>query len=143
MGDFNLNLLNPSECFTLTQFLLLNDCTILNKIDEEFITRYQVYENKMVSKSIIDHFHTNFQVDYKFYIGESSLSDHNYLLLVVNKEMPSSPQSVDYKKVTNYRNVSRKLERILENWQSVHDDKVILARHGFYFKGLPDMVKHI
>lgn len=116
-GDFNINLLNTNDSFQLRNILNLNHSFILNKIEEEFFTRYQSFQNNHSSKTIIDHFHTNLEGQYNFtlFVGESSLSDHNFLLLTVSVNQTSVNTSKIIKKTTNFKNVSIKLRESLKN----------------------------
>lgn len=112
----------------------LNNCIILNNTDPEFFTRYQVYSDNRVSKSIIDHFHSNLQSSHSFslFIGESSLSDHNFLLLTVNKILIPSESPLISRKVTNYKNVSCKLKTLLahefNDFDSFHSSLVDIIK---------------
>jgi hypothetical protein len=108
-GDFNIDLLKEDSS-ELSNIVASNCYTILNQINPSSYTR-----RDKSSSSIIDHFHTDLQKKFYLQIGESGLSDHNFLLLVVVCSGNFRKSESQTKKVVNYQNVGNLLQERLTN----------------------------
>jgi exonuclease III len=107
MGDFNINLRDDLGCRDLNNLLSANNFFVLNS--KEFITRSDNH-----SSSVIDHLHTDLMNEsFKVVVGESAISDHKYLLLILqNKRVKTSP-AYRQKIFTDFNKVSISLRNKL------------------------------
>lgn len=101
IGDINLNLLNnDKDAVNYKNILATNGYVILNKIAPEYITR-----SSNLIGTIIDHVITSLlNIQYDISLADTSLSDHKFLLLRMNKTI-SKPNSFHTKTVIDYENI--------------------------------------
>lgn len=98
MGDANINLLREED-FTVVQYrsiLEMNSYHLLNKLSPEYATR--VTET---GRSIIDHAFSNIPElqNASLSLGETHISDHQYLLLDTETERPRTTSHLTYTKI--------------------------------------------
>lgn len=119
VGDFNMNLLNDdSDTNKFVQMLTCNGHGILNKIDSAFATRVSD------TVSIIDLVIVNdFKIKYEFYLGDTSLSDHRYILFrFFSVKDRLNDNVLLYKEVVDYDSIEKSgLLRNLDSLQNFND----------------------
>lgn len=116
LGDFNINLLHKSS-EELKTIISANSFTILNKIDANSFTRRDAN-----SLSVIDHIHTDLNKQFILQLGESGISDHRYLLLIVKSSKVSILAEAQTRKYVNYDKVATCLNgKLSESFTSFDD----------------------
>lgn len=129
-GDFNINLLDKTIGTFFTSLATANGLSILNPIDVDFPTR-----NFNSSISIIDHVHTNLQVNFKFQINDCIFSDHNSILFSFPQKASINSETQRLSKnYTNYDNVSRIMKEKfnianVNNFNEFHSELVKIINH--------------
>jgi exonuclease III len=102
-GDFNINLLDSDSHIVqdYTSTIESNGFSILNKISSNMFTRSSNTINTLIDHAITDKINDNFLL----YTGEVYFSDHRYLLLNVNREIPkrrfSTIEKINYSTLKN------------------------------------------
>lgn len=105
IGDVNIDLLDQRNV-EFNNLITSNNFKILNKIDADSYTR-----KDSTSCAILDHVHTDITSQFALQIGESALSDHRYLLLILfNSGIPNAKSTLK-KKYVNYARVREALDR--------------------------------
>lgn len=111
LGDFNIDLLDDTKSRDLRNILTANSFNIFNRVHPDSATR-----SDASSFSIIDHVHSDITDKcFKITVGESALSDHKYLLLVMKKSQTNIPSCNGNKTYINFKNVSTALRAKVEN----------------------------
>lgn len=109
MGDVNIDLLkNESE--ELKNLVTSNNYSILNAVNPSCFTR-----RDSVSLSIIDHCYTDIPNKFLLQLGESALSDHRFMFVVLNRSGKHLDFPVVTKKYVNFKNITNKLHERYES----------------------------
>lgn len=105
VGDVNIDLLDQRNV-EFNNLITSNNFKILNNIHADYYTRRDA-----TSCTILDHVHTDITSQFALQIGESALSDHRYLLLILFNAGISNTKTNVTKKYVNYARVRENLER--------------------------------
>lgn len=108
IGDVNIDLLDQQNV-EFNNLITSNNFKILNNIHVDSYTR-----RDSTSCAILDHVHTDITNQFALQIGESALSDHRYLLLILFNAGKSNAKTKITKKYVNYTRVRESLERRAE-----------------------------
>lgn len=105
VGDMNIDLLGY-ESEELKTLIKCNNFSILNKIEKSFFTRRSTYSN-----SIIDHCYTDLTNNFMLQLGDTVLSDHKFMFVLVDNVKKLLPIHPKTKKFINYEKIANCLKK--------------------------------